>query len=337
MKGKNKLYQVKAAIIIFVLLVSPVLAFSQLILPSTNSGFDEYPNFNFEYIKKQKIKNIVFDILDKKDLQVAVDKGLIHNYDFDAQGRLTRFYYTVIGKTTLKEFHTAPVVRHHKVVREGEVYFKNDFVYDTISTRFFYDYNSRLILKRYNDGAYYEATYYKYDSLGRVIRELRVKESNASTDKSVFQIGIQKTISEETFEYQQTGRHQYKKKCINDEGRVYKEVIIDENELRQPIHFNESFTVTWINQETKFKYNEKNQLIEKTYESNSSGLLHIKDTYEYDAKGNILTEKQYKNDVLQNELSYLFDEKDNKVSSFLNRDHINKSIRITKVFYKLYE
>ncbi len=330
------LFKQQLTALLILLLALPFVSFSQLILPSTNNGFDQYPNFNFDYIKQHNIKTITFDILDKKDLEVAVDKGLINHYDFDTLGRLTRFYYTAIGKTIVKEYHSQPVRRHHKIISEGGVYYKNDFTYDTISTRFFYDTPGHLILKRYNDGNYYEASYYEYDSTGHAIRELRVKETNASPDKSVFQLGMQNTISDERFEYLPTGKKQYKKKCLNDEGRVYKEIIVDENEQGQPIRFNESFTVTWINQETKFTYNEQQQLVLKTYQSNSNGMLNIKDTYEYDPKGNILTEKQYKNELLQNELSYLFDESDNKVKSFLNRDHINKSIRITKVYYKLY-
>ncbi len=309
---------------------------AQLILPSENNGFDQYPNFNFEYIRQHRIKSITFDILDKKDLEVAVDRGLINIYEFDSLGRLTRFYYTLIGKTIVKEYHQAPVVKHHRVISKGGVYYKNDYSYDTISTRFFYDAANRLKLKRYNDGNYYEAYYYEYDSLGRVIHELRARESNASTDKNLFQLGKQNIISDERFEYQSTGKMQYKKKCLNDEGRVYKEIIVNMNERGQVLRLNESFTVTWINQETLFTYNENNQLTEKNYQSNSSGMLYIKDTFEYDAKGNILTEKQYKNDVLQNELSYLFDESDNKVKSFLNRDYINKSIRITKLLYTLW-
>ena len=46
--------------------------------------------------------------------------------------------------------------------------------------------------------------------------------------------------------------------------------------------------------------------------------------------------KQFKNDILLNELSYIYDETDRRIKSFLNRDHINKSIRITKVAYKFW-
>ncbi|MFL5752692.1 MAG: hypothetical protein ACJ76F_04740 [Bacteroidia bacterium] len=328
----KRIFSLSSILVLFLFLPGK----AQLILPSTNNGFDKYPNFNFDYIKSHRIKTITFDIIDKKDMEVAVDKGLIHNYEFDKEGRLIRFYYTVISKTVVKEYRTKPVYRHRRKISNGGIIYKNEYEYDTISTRFYYDEMSRLKLKRYNDGIYYEATYYDYNTDGQVIREMRAKETNSSGDKSMFMLGVQNILSEEKFEYQKTGERQYKKKCLNDEGRIFKEIIVNVNEKGQPLLFNESFTVTWISQETKFIYNDKFQLVEKNYSSNSGGQINIKDTYEYDERGNILTEKQYKSETLLNELSYLFDEADNKVKSFLNRDHVNKSIRITKVYYSFY-
>ncbi len=314
-----------------------VLAFgtlkAQMLLPSLGSSLEKYPNFNPEYIKKHNVKTITFDIIDKKDLQVAVDKGLMHYYEFDKNGLLTRFYYTVIAKTVVQEYHTKPVYKKRRKISNGGVYYKNDYVYDTISTRFYYDSNQRLILSRYNDGNYYESLYYEYNHENQVIKVLRAKETNSSGYKNVFQMGIQTVLSDERFQYVKTGDKQYKKLCLNDESRVFKEVIITNNETAQPIAWNEVFTATWISQESKFTYNEKKQLIEKNYKSNTGDVLTTKSTFEYDKEGNLLTEKQYRNETLLNELSYLFDANDQKVKSFLNRDHVNKSIQITKVFY----
>src|SRR6202008_2229613 len=101
------------------------------------------------------------------------------------------------------------------------------------------------------DGNYYEATYYDYNKAGKVVREMRAKETNTSGDKNMFMLGVQNILSEEKFEYQKTGDLQYKKKCLNDEGRIFKEIIVNVNEKGQPLLFNEAFTVTWISQETK--------------------------------------------------------------------------------------
>lgn len=293
------------------------------------------PNFNPDYIRSHQIRGIVFDILDKKDLQIAVDKGLIHHYEFNEKGYLTRFYYTSISKTIVKEIHTAPVYRKRKKISDGGVVYRNEYIYDTVSTHFFYDEKSRLMLKRYRDGNYYEATYYTYDSLGNTLREYKCKETNISQDKSVFQLGVQNVLSDENFTYEYTGPRQIKKKSLNDEKRTFKETILNYNEDLQRVSEYENFIATFITQSCKYKYNTKGQMIEKIFESNSNGKIEIKETFEYDQHDNLLTQKQYKNGVLMNELSYILDENTRLVNSFLNRDHINKSIRITKVEYKI--
>jgi hypothetical protein len=309
---------------------------AQMLLPSLQNGVDKYPNFNPEYIKKHNIKSLVFDIIDKKDLQVAVDKGLIHSYEFNKNGMLTRFYYTVISKTITQEIHTGAVYKKRKKISNGGVYFKNEYVYDTISTRFYYDDKNRLTHSRYNDGAYYEALYYEYNEQDLITKIIRAKETNVGYDKSNFQLGIQTVLSDERFQYVKLVDRQLKKLCLNDENRVFKEIIMTYDEYKYITSLNEAFTATWISQESKFAYNYNHQMIEKTYKSNSGGTLQTKSTFEYDPKGNLLTEKQYKNDVLHNELSYLFDDSDQRVKSYLNRDHINKSIRITKVIYSFW-
>lgn len=319
--------------LILILIVICVKSNAQMLLPSLQNGVDKYPNFNPEYIKKHNIKSLVFDIIDKKDLQVAVDKGLIHSYEFNKEGKLTRFYYTVVSKTITQEIHTGAVYKKRKKISNGGVYYKNEYVYDTISTRFYYDDKNRLTHSRYNDGAYYEAMYYEYNEDDLVTKIIRAKETNVSEDKSSFQLGIQTVLSDERFQYVKLGDKQLKKLCLNDENRVFKEIIMTYDECKYITSLNESFTATWISQESKFAYNFNHQMIEKTYKSNSGGTLQTKSTFEYDTKGNLLTEKQYKNDVLYNELSYLFDDSDQRVKSYLNRDHINKSIRITKVIY----
>jgi hypothetical protein len=144
---------------------------------------------------------------------------------------------------------------------------------------------------------------------------------------------MQTVLSDERFKYVNIGDRQLKKLCFNDEGRVFKEIIITYDENRLPLSFNEVFTATWINQESQFTYNNKKQMVKKVYTSNTGDLLKTVSEFEYDAKDNLLTEKQYRNDVQRNELSYLFEEPDQKVKSFINRDYINKTIRITKVYY----
>jgi hypothetical protein len=309
---------------------------AQMLNPSTTAGPDKFPNFNTDYIKKNHIKILMFDIMDKKDLQIAEDKGLVHYYEFNKEGQLTRFYYTVISKTISHEIHTEFVSKKSKKARTGGVRIKNEFIYDTISTHFYYDNKNHLTMMRFNDGNYYESTYYEYNETNLPIKIVRAKETNASNDKSNFQLGMQYVLSDERFQQVKTSERQIKTICLNDEGRTYKEIISNFDERNHLLSTSESYVATWINQESVFKYNEAGQMIEKNFRSNSGGSINVKTTFEYDEKGNLLTEKQFKNDVLLNELSYIYDETDRRVKSFLNRDHINKSIRITKIAYKFW-
>jgi hypothetical protein len=306
---------------------------SQTLIPTAETAFESQLPFNTEYIKSQKIKSITFDILDKKDLQVAEDKGLLTYYEFNTTGFLTRFYNTSIIKVIQKEYHSEPVYRHRKLISKGHSYTKNEYVYDTVSTNYFYTDNNLLKLKRYNDGSYYESNYYDYSTDGRVEKEKRCKETNVSENKSDFKLGGQFIISEETFKYVSTGKNQFKKTCMNDEGRPYKEIIYTLNDAKQILSINEQYTVAWITQNSNFEYNVKGQLTKASYKSNSNGDMEQVRTYEYDANDCLLTEKQFKNDLLLKEISYVTDT-NKKVNSYIIRDPNNKSIRIVKLMYQ---
>jgi len=328
------MFKIKIFIFISFLVFGKLSA--QMLNPTTTPGPDKFPNFNSEYIKKHEIKVLIFDIMDKKDLQIAEDKGLIHYYEFNKEGLLTRFYYTIISKTISHEIHTEFVNKKTKKVRNGGVRIKNEFIYDTISTYFFYDTINRLKMTRFNDGNYYESTYFDYNETNLPVKIIRAKETNVSTDKTNFQLGMQYVLSDERFQQIKTSNRQIKTICLNDEGRTYKEIISNFDDANHLISTSESYIATWINQESFFKYSLSGQMIEKSFHSNSGGSINVKTSYEYDSSGNLFTEKQFKNDVLLNELSYIYDESDRRVKSFLNRDHVNKSIRITKVAYKFW-
>ena len=306
---------------------------SQTLIPTAENAFENQLPFNTEFIKSQKIKSITFDIIDKKDLQVAEDKGLLTYYEFNTNGLLTRFYNTSIVKVIQKEYHSEPVYRRGRKVSNGYSYSKNEYIYDTVSTNYFYTDNSLLKLKRYNDGSYYESYYYDYTTEGKVEKEKRCKETNVSENKTEFKLGGQYIISEESYKYTSTGKNQYKKTCMNDEGRPYKEIIFTFNDAKKPISINEQYTVAWITQNSNFEYNSKGQLIKASYKSNSNGDMEQVRTYEYDANDCLLTEKQFKNGAILKEISYVTDA-NKKVNSYIIRDPNSKSLRIVKLLYQ---
>jgi hypothetical protein len=306
---------------------------SQSLIPTAEAAFENQLPFNTEYLKSQKIKSITFDIIDKKDLQVAEDKGLLTYYEFNTNGLLTRFYNTSIIKVIQKEYHSEPVYRRGRKISNGHSHTKNEYVYDTVSTNYFYNETNLLKLKRYNDGSYYESYYYDYTSEGKVEKEKRCKETNVSENKTEFKLGGQYIISEESYKYSTTGKNQYKKTCMNDEGRPYKEIIYTFNDAKKPISINEQYTVAWITQNSSFEYNTKGQLTKASYKSNSNGDIEQTRTYEYDANDCLLTEKQFKNGTLLKEISYVTDVT-KKVNSYIIRDPNSKSLQIVKLMYQ---
>ncbi|MBP7809562.1 MAG: hypothetical protein KA163_09740 [Bacteroidia bacterium] len=303
----------------------------QTLKPTPQSAFEPLLEFNTPFIKQQKIKSITFDIIDKKDYEAPVDRNLVHLYEFDSTGLLKRFYYTNIAKTIEREHHSPPVYRKKRMISSGSVYYKNEYVYDTISTTYLYK-NNNLILKRYNDGSYYESRYYSYDAKNRVTKERRVKETNLSSDKSNFMLGNQTVISEDSFQYLDITPHQYKQICLNSENRPYKEIIFNTDTAGNTISKNESYIVAWIIQNITYTY-EKNQLTSVTFKGNANGDVVLKTTYERDNMDCIYTEKQYKNDVELKEISYITDRVNKRLNSFIVRDPIKKNMRIVKLLY----
>ena len=319
--------------LILILFCLPFLSEAQLLLAGNNGSTQNSFSFNSAEIKNKKIKMITLEIVDKKDFQIVEDKDLSRHYEFDTLGRLIRSYYTVIKKIIQKDFHSAPVYRHNRLVNVGGTYSKSVYEFDTLSTHYFYDTKGNLIGKRFNDGTFYNAMYFKYDSLGRVVSLLSCKETNTNADKRVFTLGMQQINFEEKYTYRNSSPKQYKQQYLNDENRVFKEVIVSLNDDRQPVQYNESYVTTWINQVTDFSYNDKGLLVEKKYTSNASEPIELKETYEYDANNLLNTEKHYRNDVLQTETGYINDGETKIPSSFVTRDYINKTMQIVKMVY----
>ncbi len=306
---------------------------AQLFISGNSGHTDNSFSFNADEIKKRKIKTIVFEIVDKQDFKIVEDKDLSRHYEFDVDGKLKRSYYTVIKKIIQKEFHNAPVYKHGRVINGGGSYTKSIYEFDTLSTNYFYDAKGNLMGKRFNDGTFYNATYYKYDSIGRIINLLSCKETNTNADKNVFTLGMQQINFEEKYKYINSSPKQYKQQYLNDENRVFKEVIVNLNAAKQPVQYNESYVATWINQVTDFTYNTANLLVEKKYTSNASENIELKETYEYDANNLLNTEKHYKNNILQTETGYVNDADTKVPNSFVTRDYINKTMQIVRIVY----
>lgn len=293
-------------------------------------------NFNRDYIKQHHIKSISLDIVDKPDGEIIIDKDALQGYEFDASGRLIRYYYTVLTKSKTEEIETPALKKKGKIIRPASTKTLTLFVNDTIFVNVFYDPQDRIVSKRLKTGDFYLGYYYEYNDKQQIKKEVHFKETNINENKKEFTLGVQTLQSSETFQYTVLTPTQVKKTCLNDEGREYKKAIINYDASGNKLSESYEFIVSWMRQEIFFKYNNNNELIERVTRSNENGELKLRSVFSYDSKNFLLSEKKYKDEVLLNEISYLYDEVTTLVKSQINRDFKNSSIGITKYFYTFY-
>lgn len=292
-------------------------------------------NFNPEIVKKSKIKTLTIAIVDKPDGAVIIDKGNTQGFEFNPEGYVNRYYYTVLNKILKEEVDVPAVKRKGRVIRPSTTKVINKYINDTVFTNVYYDNQNRVISKRVKTGDYYDAWYYEYNMEGRIKKEMHCRETNMSENRNEFKLGVQTVLSSETFEYEKLTPTQIKKRCMNDEGREYKKGIIEYDEKGNKISEVFDFIVSWMHQENEYKYNSGGFLTKRIVISNESGEMKQETNYEYDAMGLLLTEKKIKDKTVLNEISYLFD--DGKlVKSHVDRDFKNSSIGIVKYAYTFY-
>lgn len=303
---------------------------AQVLLPNYNTAFERQHPFNSDVIKKRGIKKITFEIVDKKDFETVIDKNLLETYEFDTNGFLMRNYYTTIVKSFER---VLPIVIQKGKRKQSTTKTYTDYIYDTISTTYIYK-NNLLVLKRYYDGLnYYESRYYNYDANNNLIKEARYKETNNSADKNIFILGNQILLSVDSMQFVNYNQRQTKCVYFNSEKRPYKENFIYKDSLGNVTKMFENYVAaSWIVQEQKFTY-QNNKLVSAEYVGNANANFKRKVEFEYDSQNELYTEKQYKNDVLIKEISYVTDKNNGLLNSFVERDPINKSMRIVKLKY----
>lgn len=327
----------RSKIIAISLLLSFRLA-AQLLVPDHTTVFKKELNFHPDYIKQNQIKKVVFEILDKKDFETAVDKHLVEHYEFSNSGYLSRFYYTDIIKTIEKQVAVSAPVKGKKKGKRSYSYTVNDYVYDTISTTHIYDEANKILMKRNHLGyGFYDTHYYHYDSTYKLVQDERYKETNVSQAKSDFILGNQVKVSADSMKVITYGPDQTKVIYYNNERRPYKEQFIN-SKNGKVVNISESYVAaSWIQQTQEFEYNESGQLTKAIFKGNANTNLTYLHTYEYDKKGWLLTDKHWKNDVLLSETSFVNDFNSNLVNSIVIRDFVNKSIRIIKLKYAYFD
>lgn len=290
--------------------------------------------FNATLVSTSRIKSILVKISEKPDLQMIVDRGETQGYEFDSTGKVIRFFATrVISKEQVETVHKAVYKKGRRISPAyTEVNWK--YVFDTNFTWFMYDRSARLIMKRSNYGDFYNTFYYDYDSLGKLSKETNCKETNKNPDKHHFELGVQTILSQESFEYVMQSPTQIKKRCLNDDGKVYKQGIInrDSNSVEEDF----SFVVGYVRYTNRYTYDNSGKLIEKMNYTNSNGDMKVTRTFQYDENGNITEERININDVNTGMMAYIYDPEQRLLKSRLERDFGKANIEILKFIYEFY-
>lgn len=275
-------------------------------------------------------------MVDKPDGAVIVDKGATQGYEFDTEGRIIRYYYTILKNVEREEIDVPAIIKRGKIIRQATTKTITRYINDTVFANIFYDSQNRIILKRVRSADYYDSYYYEYDKEGRIIKELHCKETNVSENKNEFKLGVQTILSSETFEYIKISKTQTQKICFNDEGREYKKVIINYDESGNIVSENFNYIVSWMFNENIYEYDFADRVIKRKNTANENGDIKTEKLFTYDSKGILNSEKFLKNDELISETTYLYENDSPLVYSRLIRDHKNASIGIVKFIYTFY-
>ncbi|MEK6615179.1 MAG: hypothetical protein AABZ32_03560 [Bacteroidota bacterium] len=313
----------------------PSISFSQIITPSPYEIYTSESKFDRTFIKQNKIKTISASVVDKPDGEIIRNKGLAQVFEFDVSGNLTRQSYNEITALEKTEIEIPAVYKRGKVVKKAHTKIDYQYQYDTLGTDFFYSSNGYLQMKRVCIGNFYNTTYYEYFGDGLVSRQTLCKETNIAKSGEPFKLGVQTVISEEKFEYETMTPTQVKKKFLNDEGKPYKQGILNFSNGKLMDESYE-FIVGFIRSGGTYKYDSQSRLTEKTMTDNSSGNSVEKIRYDYDANGNVTAEKQFRNGTQTDEIIYIYDESKKLLTSQADRQIQKASIKIIKYEYTFY-
>lgn len=308
---------------------------SQIIIPQTMGILVSEPAFSREFVKKNKIKTITASVVDKPDGEIIRDKGLAQVYSFDTAGNLTRHHFNEITALEKTETEIPAVYKRGRVVKKSYTKVDFQYQYDTLGTEYFYTSTGYVVMKRVCIGDFYHSTYYEYFGDGLVSRQILCKETNIAKPGEPFKLGVQTILSEEKFEYEQLSPTQVKKKFLNDEGKPYKQGILN-FQNGKPVDESYQFVVGFIRSDIAYKYDASGRLIEKITTDNSSGITTDKTSYEYDETGNVTTEKKFRNGTQTDEIIYLYDESKKLLTSQADRQIQKASIKIIKYEYTFY-
>ena len=313
-----------------------IAASAQLFVPVTDDPFAVPIRFSADSVREHKIHTITSAYQYKPDNRIIEDKGLREYFEFDRQGRIIYYWRTRVRGMEAKPIEHEAVIRRGRVVKQAWTEYKYDYAYDTAFIYTFYDSLSRVSTRRYCEGVYYHTWYYTYNEQGFVVTQIHCRETNTGTSHRDFKMGVQTVISREDFTYEVYSSTQMKQLCLNDEGKVYKETMMTLDKQGRLIENREAYTAGGIRIITTYSFDDIGRLTCWSYTSNSGDPLVEETKYTYDSLGRIESVKRFKNTVLKDEFSYLYEGNSMMSYAYINRRHIELGIDIVKMAVTYY-
>lgn len=330
----NVRWKSRVGVVVFMLF--GISLHAQLFLPVTDDPLGIPIRFNADSVRKLKIHSVFNAYQYKPDGRIIQDQGIREYFEFDTQGRMNFYWKTRVRGTESKVIEHDAVYRRGKKIRNAWTEYKYGYTYDTVFIYTYYDSLSRMTTRRLCDGIYYHAWYYTYNEQGMVVTQIHCRETNLNQSHRDFKLGVQTIISREDFSYEVYSSTLLKQLCLNDEGKVYKETMMQYDNLGRLMDTREAYNAGGIRITNSYRYDSLGRMSTVAYSSNAGDQLTELTEYKYDSLGRIEAVRRFKNTVLKDEFSYLYDGKATMAYAFINRRHIELGIDIVKMQIEYY-
>jgi hypothetical protein len=265
------------------------------------------PSFRYDILKLNKVKTITIQYEYKPDGEAIKDDGIIKYYRFDSLSRLVESYFTV--KETLDSW-------------------------DTIRSRYFYDDFGHLIIKRTNEGNFYDTWYYRWYTDGKMKKRAHVHEVPlAMSNNFDFRIGTQTVLSADSFAYTVYPK-QLQRFGFNEENKIYEKTISYLDDKQRMTSRNFKYAVGWLYSQVDLKYDSINRIKEYTYTGNLNGDVHHTVKIVYNPYGGIDTEKIFESEKQTDNIEYMYDSTTGLITNQLDRNFPKAIINIARFSYE---
>lgn len=300
----NKAIDQIMKILLFLITLTSVSGFCQMLDNRNGSAFTDQPFFNTEFIRINKIKVLNGAFTYKKPGEMMRVTEYKYVYNFDESGRLTSSFETR----------------------------QDDGTEDTIRNEYVYTDENLLLEHKKGDKGGFTSTRYEYDEKARIIKVSHQREYRDSLDSLHITIMNSETMVYEDYETQT------KKTVFNSYGFQYMHEFSYSNDLGYLIRKEERYLMTGELISHIYEYNDKGLL------SAIKSIKNVEETpfeeilFTYDENDN-LTEKQYSRDGEHiTETEILFNEQSKLLVYVITRDVATNFIMILSFKdYQFYE